>query len=191
MKINGNELKPGYVIHHKGKVWTVVNTTHVKPGKGPAYMQAELKEVLVGTKLNERFRADQSVERAHTEEQPFQFLYADGDMLALMNTETFDQETLPRAMLGDAHVFLQESMLVTVSFCDGKPIAVRLPKTVTLKVVESDPVVKGQTVTASFKPAVLENGVKIMVPPHIETGTAVVINTEDSTYLERAKNAPS
>ena len=154
-------------------------------------MQAELKEVLAGTKLNERFRADQTVERAHTEERPFQFLYTDGDMLTFMNTETFDQEVLPRTMLGDAHFFLQESMLLTISFCDGKPIGVRLPKTVVLKVTESDPVVKGQTVTSSFKPAILENGVKTMVPPHIETGTYVVINTDDHTYLERAKNPTS
>ena len=132
MKINGNELKPGNVIHHKGKFWTVIKTEHVKPGKGGAYMQAELKEILAGTKMNERFRAGESVERAHTEEQPFQFLFSDGDMLTLMNTQTYDQITLPRSMLGERHVFLQESMLVTVSFCDGDPINIHLPKTVIL-----------------------------------------------------------
>ena len=187
MKINGNELRVGYVIYHNGRLWKTVKTEHVKPGKGGAYMQAELKDLQTGTKSNTRFRADETVERAHTEEGQYQFLFEENDALVFMHTTTYEQTTLPKALLGDGYVFLQENMEVSICTCDGKPIDIKLPKTVILDIVEADPVVKGQTASASFKPAILSNGKKIMVPPHIESGVRVVVNTEEGTYVERAK----
>lgn len=187
MKINGNELKPGNIIHHKGKLWVTLKTEHVKPGKGGAYMQAELKSVVDGIKLNERFRANETVERAHIEEIPHQYLFSEGDSLTFMNTQDYEQIVLPKNLLGKKYDFLQESMEVGICFYDSEPVEVRLPKTVTLTISEADPVVKGQTATASFKPAMLSNGHKTMVPPHIASGTRVVINTEDGSYVARAK----
>jgi elongation factor P len=187
VKINGNEIRPGYVIVHQGKLWWAVNTEHVKPGKGGAFMQVELKELKSGTKLNERFRANETVERAYIEEAPYQFLFRDGDKLTLMNPKNYDQIQVSVSLLGDGIAFLQDSMELTVSLYEGEVIQAKLPQTAVMEVTEADPVVKGQTAAASYKPATLENGVKIMVPPHITIGTRVVVNTEDRTYVERAK----
>ena len=150
-------------------------------------MQAELKSVVDGIKLNERFRANETLERAHIEEIPHQFLFAEGDTLTFMNTQDYEQVTIPKKLLGKQFDFLQESMEVGICFYDSDPVEVHLPKTVVLTIAEADPVVKGQTATASFKPAVLENGHKTMVPPHIAPGTRVIINTEDGSYVARAK----
>lgn len=188
MKINGNEIRTNMVLEHKDRLWRVVKTEHVKPGKGPAYMQAELKGIVEGTKLNERFRAAETVERIRLDQADFQFLYADGDVLHLMNQETFEQTTVPLALVGDAGVFLQEGMNLAIESYDGQALGVTLPETVVLEVVEADPVVKGQTAAASYKPAILDNGVRIMVPPHIEAGTRVVVNTVDQAYVERARD---
>jgi elongation factor P len=188
MKINGNEIRPGMVLEHQDKLWRVLKTEHVKPGKGPAYLQAEMKAIVEGTKLNERFRAAETVERVRLDEARYQFLYAEGDDLHFMEQENFEQVTLTKAMLGDAAVFLQEGMVCTVETYEGRPLGVTLPETVVLEVVEADPVVKGQTAAASYKPAVLDNGVRIMVPPHIETGTRVVVNTSEFSYVERARD---
>lgn len=187
MKISANDLKPGMVIEHKGRLWQVVRTEHVKPGKGPAYQQVELKGLPDGTKLNERFRAADTVERVRLEETPYQFLYDDGEQLHFMNQETFDQVAIDRALLGDRAVWLEEGMVVSVLSHEGTPIDVELPETVVRTVVQADPVVKGQTAAASYKPAILDNGVRIMVPPHIEAGTRVVVNTRDNSYVERAR----
>ncbi len=187
VKITANELRPGNVIEHKNRFWTIVKMQHVKPGKGGAFMQVELKELKTGTKLNERFRSDEHLERAHTEERAHQFLYKNENALTFMNTQTYDQLELSEELLGDAAPFLQESMEVTISFCDDKAISINLPKTVTLQVVEADPFVKGQTATSSFKPAKLANGCKIMVPQYVEKDTDVMVNTEDGTYVGRAK----
>lgn len=189
MKISGNAVRPGMVIEHQGRLWRAVKIMHTQPGKGGAYLQVELKDVRDGTKLNERFRSAETVERVRLDQRTFQYLYAEGDRHTFMDTETFDQIALGAEILGEDQVgFLQENMAVTIEFHEETPIAVQLPDTVTLAIVEADPVVKGQTAASSYKPAILENGMKIMVPPHVEAGTRVVVSTADSTYVERAKD---
>ncbi|RMD63944.1 MAG: elongation factor P [Alphaproteobacteria bacterium] len=188
MKIQGNAIRPGNIIEHKGRLWRAVRIQHVQPGKGGAYLQVELKDIRDGTKMNERFRSSEDVERVRLDQREYQFLYSDGDMYTFMDNETYDQISLPRELIGEPAVFLQEGMTVTIESYEGEPISVILPDTVTMKIVEADPVVKGQTASSSYKPAVLENGVRIMVPPHIEAGTRVVVNTSDGSYVERAKD---
>ncbi len=189
MKINGNEVRPGNVIEHQDGLWRAVKVQHVKPGKGPAYMQVELKNLRDGTKLNERFRASETVERARLDEKEYQYLYAEGDQHTFMDNETYEQITVGEDLIGAEHAkFLQEGMMVTVESHEGSTLGVTLPQHVTMEIVEADAVVKGQTASSSYKPAVLENGVRVMVPPHIESGTRVVVNTVDFTYVERAKD---
>jgi elongation factor P len=187
MKINGNEIRPGNVIQHKGALWVAVKTQHVKPGKGPAYAQVELKNAIDGTKLNERFRSSETVERVRLEQRDYQFLYADGDTLTFMDMDTYDQMALPRDFLEERAAFLQDGMKVTVESHEGKPIGITLPDQVTLEVVEAEPVVKGQTAASSYKPAKLENGVRVMVPPFIGVGERVVVDTNELTYVRRAE----
>jgi elongation factor P len=187
MKISGNEIRPGYVLQHKDRIWMAVKAEHVKPGKGPAYQQVELKDLVDGTKLNERFRAVETVERVRLDENTYQFLYEEGEQLNLMDQESFEQILLDKSLIGDSLPFLQEGMQITVMSFEGRPLMASLPETAVLEVVEADPVVKGQTAAASYKPAILENGVRVMVPPHIETGTRVVVNIADAAYVERAK----
>jgi elongation factor P len=175
------------LIEHNGKLWTACKLQHVKPGKGGAYVQAELKEIKNGTKLNERFRSDESLERARLDEEECQFLYKDGDDFTFMNMSTFDQLQLRKETIGDAAAFLQDNMIVKISSYEGEIIGVVLPDTVVMEIIEADAVVKGQTASASYKPAVLENGSRILVPPHIEAGVKVVVNTSDCSYVERAK----
>jgi elongation factor P len=187
MKISGNEIRPGMVLEHKDRIWVAVRAEHVKPGKGPAYQQVELKDLVDGTKLNERFRAVETVERVRLDEREYQFLYEENGQLNVMDQESFEQVTIPKTLLGDTLPFLQEGMAITVQSYEGRPLMARLPETTVLEVVQADPVVRGQTAAASYKPAILENGVRIMVPPHIETGTRVVVNIPEQTYVERAK----
>lgn len=187
MKINGNEIRPGNVITHKNSLWLAVKTQAVKPGKGPAYAQVELKNLIDGTKLNERFRASETVERVRLEQKDHQYLYAEGDMLTFMDTDTYDQIQIPRELLEDRAAFLQDGMTVTVESHEGRAIGVALPDQVTLAVVEADPVVKGQTAASSYKPAMLENGVRVMVPPFVEAGERVVVDTNEMTYVKRAE----
>lgn len=188
MKISVNDVKIGNVLEYKGKLMRVVKTEHVKPGKGPAYLQVELKGVEEGTKLNERLRTADTVDRVRLDETDYQFLYDDGDALNFMNQESFDQVALQRALIGDQAVYLAEGMTVSVQSYEGRPLGVSLPETVVCEVVQADPVVKGQTAAASYKPAILDNGVRVMVPPHVEMGTRVVVNTTDGSYVERAKD---
>jgi elongation factor P len=187
MKISGNEIRPGNVIQHKGGLWVAVKTQHVKPGKGPAYAQVELKNAIDGTKLNERFRSSETVERVRLEQKDYQFLYAEGDMLTFMDLDTYDQISIPKDFLGERAAFLQDGMKVTVESHEGRPIGIALPDQVTLEVVEAEPVVKGQTAASSYKPAVLENGVRVMVPPFIAVGERVVVDTNELTYVRRAE----
>jgi len=187
MKISGNAIRVGNVIEYEGKLWIAVKTQHTQPGKGGAYMQVELKGLTESTKTNVRFRSAEQVERVFLDEQPYQYLYADGNDLIFMDQETYDQITLSRDFVGDAADFLQDGMVVNVSSYEGKPLSIRLPDTVVLAITQADPVVKGQTASSSFKPAVLENGMRVMVPPHIESGMRIVINTDDRSYVERAK----
>lgn len=186
MKINGNEIRPGNVIEHKGGLWTAVKTDHVKPGKGGAFAQVELKNLIDGSKLNERFRASESVERIRLEQKEYQFLYADGDMLVFMDTETYDQIQLSTDFVGARAQFLQDGMAVTVEAHEGRPIGVALPDQVTLEITETEPTVKGQTAASSYKPAILENGTRIMVPPFIAVGEKIVVDTAEIAYVKRA-----
>ena len=188
MKINGNAIRPGNVIEHKGRLWRAVKIQHTQPGKGGAYLQVELKDIRDGTKLNERFRASEDVERVRLDQRNFQYLYADGDMLTFMDQETYDQVSLNSDLVGEPARFLQDGMVVIIEAFEGDPIGVMLPESVTMTVAEADPVVKGQTASSSYKPATLENGVRVMVPPHIESGTRIVVNTADGSYMERAKD---
>ncbi|MGZ5862850.1 MAG: elongation factor P [Methyloceanibacter sp.] len=187
MKINGNEIRPGNVIEHKGGLWVAVKTQHVKPGKGPAYAQVELKNAIDGTKLNERFRSSETVERVRLEQKDYQFLYREGDMLVFMDMDTYEQIQVRREFLEERAAFLQDGMQVSVESHEGRPIGISLPDQVTLEVVEADPVVKGQTAASSYKPAKLENGVRILVPPFIAAGERVVVDTNELTYVRRAE----
>ncbi len=187
MKLSGNAIRPGMVIEHQGKLWQAVRIQHTQPGKGGAYLQVELKNLRDGGKLNERFRSSENVERVRLEQAQFQFLYAEGDMLTFMNTETYDQVSLVKDVLGEAAVFLDEGMVVTIESHDGNPLTVVLPDTAVLEVRETEPVVKGQTAAASYKPAVLENGVRLMVPPFIASGDKILVSTADGTYAKRGE----
>jgi elongation factor P len=187
MKINGNEIRPGNVIEHKGALWIAVKTQAVKPGKGPAYAQVELKNAIDGTKLNERFRSSETVERVRLEQKDYQYLFAEGDMLTFMDVDTYDQIQIPKELLGERAAFLQDGMTVTVESHEGRSIGVALPDQVTLEVVEAEPVVKGQTAASSYKPAKLENGVRILVPPFVGVGERVVVDTNELTYVRRAE----
>jgi len=186
MKINGNEVRPGYVLQHKGALWVAVKTNHVKPGKGPAYAQIELKNVIDGTKLNERFRSSETVERVRLEQKDYQFLYEEGDGLVFMDLENYEQIQIPKDFLGERAAFLQDGMKVVVESHEGTPIGISLPGQVTLKVVEAEPVVKGQTAASSNKPAILENGSRVMVPPFVGPGESIVVDTDELTYIRRA-----
>ena len=188
MKINGNAIRPGNIIEHLGKLWVAVKIQHTQPGKGGAYLQVELKDIRSGTKMNERFRSSETVEQVRLDETEYQFLFASGDDLTMMDMETFEQLTVPASLVGDSLPFLLDGMMVTVSSHEGALVSLSLPDTVVMEVVEADPVVKGQTASASFKPGKLANGERIMIPPHIEAGTRVVVNTADGSYVERAKD---
>ena len=188
MKINGNAIRPGNVIEHKSRLWRAVKIQHTQPGKGGAYLQVELRDIRDGTKLNERFRSSETVERVRLDQKDYQFLFADGDMLTFMDSETYDQVSLAADLVGEPMPFLQEGMTVTIESYEGSPISISLPETVVMEIVEADPVVKGQTAASSYKPAVLENGIRVMVPPHVENGTRIVVNTADASYVERAKD---
>lgn len=186
MKINGNEIRPGNVIEHNGGLWAVVKVNHVKPGKGGAYAQVEMKNLIDGTKLNERFRSAETVERVRLEQKDFTFLYEQGESLIFMDSESYEQLELQKDFVGERAAFLQDGMTVTVELHEEKPIGVSLPDQVTLEVVEADPVVKGQTAASSYKPARLENGIRVMVPPFISSGERIVVDTNEITYVRRA-----
>ena len=187
MKVQANTLRPGHVIDHNGRQFTVIKYQLLQPGKGGAFIQVDMRDVRTGVKTNERWRTQDTVEKLNVEEKVCTMLFAEDDMVTLMDSETYEQFAVPKELAGEAAVFLNEGMQVTVDLVEGKPVAVHLPATVTLQIVEADAVVRGQTASSSYKPAVLENGVKIMVPPFIEKGTRVVVNTEDLSYVERAK----
>lgn len=193
MKVDGNSLRVGNIISHNGKIWRVVKTQHVKPGKGGAFLQCELSEVRDGTKLHERFRASQSVERLRLEERVFLFLYKSGQdadaEYTFMDQGSYEQLTLSSKLIGeDAARFLQEGMQVTLGISEDEVLTVALPEQVATVVVEADAVVKGQTQSGSFKSAVLENGVRVMVPPYVESGMRIVVRIEDLRFIERVRS---
>lgn len=188
MKINGNEIRPGNVIEHKGGLWAAVKVQSVKPGKGGAYAQVELKNLIDSTKLNERFRSSESVEKVRVDTKDFQFLFESGDMLTFMDNENYEQIELARDFIGDRAAFLQEGMAVTLEMYEEKPIGINLPEHVVLEITETEPTIKGQTAASSYKPAVLENGVRTMVPPFVTTGEKIVVDTNEVTYVKRAES---
>ncbi|NRB01096.1 MAG: elongation factor P [Rhodobacteraceae bacterium] len=185
-KINGNEIRPGNVLEHNGGLWAAVKVDHVKPGKGGAFAQVELRNLRNGSKLNERFRSADKVERVRLEQKDQQFLYESDGMLVFMDNETFEQIELPAEILGDRRPFLQDGMTVKIEYYEAEALNATVPQKVTCTVVETEPVVKGQTAANSFKPAILDNGVKVMVPPFVGQDEAIIVNTETMEYAERA-----
>ena len=186
-KIAGNEIRPGSMIEHQGKLWIAVKSQAVKPGKGGAYNQVELRDIVNGTKLNERFRSSETVEEVSLDKKDFSFLYANGGTLTFMDVETYDQIELQSDWVGDQAQFLADGMKVMLQLYEGKPISIRLPQQVTLAVVEADPVLRGGTAAPSYKGAKLENGMSVQVPPFIDAGTRIVVSTEDGSYIRRAE----
>jgi elongation factor P len=186
-KITGNEISPGTMLNYDGGLWIAVKTVKVKPGKGGAYNQVELKNIESGTKLNQRFRSDEAVDEAILDKKDFQFLFASGDMLTFMDMENYEQIELSIDFVGeDQAKFLQDGMKTLVNMYDGRPIGIKLPVQVTLTIAEADPVMKGGTAAPSFKTAVLENGLKVQVPPFIGAGERIIVATEDGSYVRRA-----
>lgn len=185
-KINGNEIRSGNVLEHDGGLWAAVKVNHVKPGKGGAFAQVELKNLRDGRKLNERFRSEDKVERVRLDQKDQQFLYETDGKLVFMDSETFEQTELDADLLGDRRPFLQDGMTATIEYFGEEALSVSLPQKVVCKVVETEPVVKGQTAANSYKPAVLDNGVRVMVPPFVGQDEDIVVNTELFEYSERA-----
>ncbi|MFU8864626.1 MAG: elongation factor P [Rhodobacterales bacterium] len=185
-KINGNEIRPGNVLEHNGGLWAAVKVDHVKPGKGGAFAQVEMRNLRNGSKLNERFRSADKVERVRLDQKDQQFLYEQDGMLVFMDSETYEQIELPVDILGERRPFLQDGMMVHIEYYDQEALNATLPQKVTCKVVETEPVVKGQTAANSFKPAILDNGIRILVPPFVGQDEDVIVNTELMEYVERA-----
>jgi elongation factor P len=187
MKQQANLIRAGQVIEHEGRRWTVLKQQIISPGKGGAFIQVEMRDLKTGNKTNERWRTADTVERLMTDNKEYTYSYTDGENIVLMDPETFEQTMIPLDLLGDAAPFLQDNMKVELDLVEGEAVAIHLPSTVILEIVEADPVVKGQTAASSYKPALLSNGVKTSVPPFIETGEKIVVRTEDASYVERAK----
>lgn len=187
MKISGVDIRPGNIIEYENGLWKAVKIQHTQPGKGGAYMQVELKNLIDGRKNNVRFRSAETVEKVRLDTREYQFLFAEGDMLTFMDKENYEQIELAADMLGDAAAFLQDGMDVMLELYEEKPISVQLPDHVEAEIVEADAVVKGQTASSSYKPAILDNGVRIMVPPHIESGTRVVVDVYAQEYVKKAE----
>ena len=186
MKINGNSIRPGNIIEHQGRLWRATKTQHTQPGKGGAYLQVELKDIRDGTKLNERFRSSETVEKVRLDAHEYQFLFASGDEYTFMEQTTFEQISLNADLIGEPAAFLQDGMDVVMELYNERPISVQLPDQIEATIVEADAVVKGQTASSSYKPAVLDNGVRVMVPPHIASGTRIVVDTYSREYVRRA-----
>jgi len=188
MKINAIDIKPGNVLEAQGKLWVVIKRELVQPGKGGAFAQVEMRDIKTGTKTSERYRTQEAVERIQLDEKDMQFLFMDAGQATFMDNETFEQIAINRELIGEPADFLREGMICTVQLHEGLPLSVTLPQSVIMEVVEADPVVKGQTASSSYKPGKLENGRRVMIPPHIGAGTRIVVNTADGTYVERAKD---
>ncbi|MFN4039901.1 MAG: elongation factor P [Erythrobacter sp.] len=186
MKISGVDIRPGNILEYEGGIWKVAKIQHTQPGKGGAYMQVEMKNLQDGRKTNVRFRSADTVEKVRLDTKDFQFLYAEGDDLVFMDNDTYEQIMLPGDLLGDARPFLQDGMQVALELWDEKPISVELPAQVEATIVEADAVVKGQTASSSYKPAILDNGVRIMVPPHIGSGTRIIVDVYEQAYIGKA-----
>ena len=185
MKITANEIRTGMLLEHKGDLWEVLKTQHVKPGKGGAFAQVEMKSINKNTKLNERFRSSETIEKASIEEDKFSFSYEDDRNYYFINTKTFDQIEIKKEIIGQKGKMLQENLEVSVSFYNDKPISVELPNQVTCKIETTDAALKGQTVSSSYKPAKLDNGLNIQVPPFIESGDEIIVDTRNIEYVKK------
>jgi elongation factor P len=188
MKINAIDIKPGNVLEANGKLWVVLKRELIQPGKGGAFAQVEMRDMKTGTKTNERYRTQETVERVQLDDKDMQFLYFDGDLANFMDNESFEQLQVDRELIGEPADFLQEGMICTIKLYEGAALGVELPQSVILTVTEADPVVRGQTASSSYKPGKLDNGRRVLIPPHIGAGTRIVVNTADGTYIERAKD---
>lgn len=187
-KVIASSLRKGNAVEIDGKLYVVLTAQNIHPGKGTPVTQLELRRITDGVKVSERFRTTEMVERAFLEEHEYTYLYEDGEGFHFLNPESYDQITVPREVIGEQAVYLTDGMTVTITSHEGVPLSVTLPPRVTLEVVETEPVTKGQTAASSYKPAKLSNGVMTSVPPHIQAGTRIVVSTEDGSYLERAKD---
>lgn len=187
MKIDGSAIRPRMVLEYNGRLVLVTNIKIGTPGNLRSFNQVEMKDVKTGTKTNYRFGSDEKVDRVQLDQKSYQYLYAEGDMLVFMDNENYEQIHMKKELVGDAIAFLQENMNVMIESYEGESLSVALPETVIMEIVETEPVVKGQTAASSYKPATLSNGVRVMVPPFIESGTRIVVNTVDASYVERAK----
>ena len=188
MKINAIDLRVGNVFEMDNKLLQVLKRDVTKPGKGGAYLQAEVRDIRNGNKDNLRFRTQDKIDRVRLDQTPYQFLFADGADYTFMNQENYEQISLSGDLIGDPKQFLSDGMVVEIESYEDEPIFVKLPENATFEIIEADPVVKGQTASSSYKPAVLSNGVRVMVPPHIDAGARIVIKTEDGSYVEKAKD---
>ncbi|WP_296814494.1 elongation factor P [Brevundimonas sp.] len=187
MKINGNAIKPGMVLQHEGGLWVVTKTSHVKPGKGGAFAVVEAKNLETGSKLNERFRSDDRVERVTLEQKDYSYLYDGGDTLVFMDDASYEQIELQKDWVGEDRIpYLQDGMKVVIESHEGRPIGLSLPEQVVLEVAETEPTVKGQTASSSYKPAIASNGLRIMIPPYMSAGEKIVVDTETGEYVRRA-----
>ena len=186
MKISGVDIRPGNILEYEGGIWKVAKIQHTQPGKGGAYMQVEMKNLIDGRKTNVRFRSAETVERVRLDTKDFQFLYHDGDMLVFMDKDNYEQVSLAEDLIGEPAAFLQDGMDVVMELYNERPISVQLPDQIEATIVEADAVVKGQTASSSYKPAILDNGVRVMVPPHITSGTRIVVDVYNREYVRRA-----
>jgi elongation factor P len=188
MKISANSIRAGNIIVYEDKLWIISKTPeHTKPGKGGAYVQVEMKNLKTGTKLNERFSSSDYVEKAQIDHRDLEFLYLEGDNLVLMDNQTFEQISVNKSILGERLPFLEDNMLIKVQFHGEDFIGAELPPTVIAEIIDTEPVIKGATATSSYKPAILTNGIKIMVPSYLVIGERVIVKTEDMSFVERAK----
>ena len=188
MKVIASSLRKGNIVDMDGKLYVILSAENIHPGKGTPVTQLDMRRISDGVKVSERYRTTEQVERAYVEDREFQYLYQDGDGFHFMNPETYDQIAVPKDVIGDQAAYLQENMRVTMSTHEGVVVSIELPQRATLEVVETEPTVKGQTASSSYKPALLSNGVRTMVPPHIAPGTRIVVMTADGSYVERAKD---
>jgi elongation factor P len=188
VKVIASSVRKGNILEVEGKLYVVLNAESFHPGKGTPTTQIDMRRLSDGVKTQQRYKTTEQVERAHVEDRDFTFLYNDGDGYHFMNAETYDQVALQEDLVGDVAPYLQPEMKVVLSLFEGTPVAIELPQRVVLEVVETEPTTKGQTASSSYKPAVLSNGLRTMVPPHIAPGTRIVVMTADGSYVERAKD---
>ena len=185
MKISAVEVKPGMIIEHKNDFWNVLKAQHVKPGKGGAFNQVELKSITKGTKLNERFRSSETIEKAELEEKKFNFLYLDENNCHFMDNKTFEQISIPKSLTEEKYKLLKENLEVTISLMEDEPISIELPNNVECFIEITDAAIKGQTAASSYKPATLDNGIKITVPPFVESGDKIILDTRSLEYVKK------